>query len=80
MVVVHKCDVCGEIQEEGVDVSCLNRVKAEIGRVSVGIILGLDGTWNAGHVCNKCLANVLREIADKLEKDPESVRKATQLD
>jgi len=80
MVVVHKCDVCGEIQEEGVDISCRNRVKTEVGRVSVEIILGIDRTWNGGHVCNKCLANVLREIADKLEKDPESVRKATQFE
>ena len=49
------CDVCGsEVagHEDG-------RLKGEVGRISFEVMTAIDGTWNGGHVCRKCLISAI---------------------
>jgi len=43
------CDQCGE------EIETKNRLKRRLGRVSVEVIVAVDGTWNGGHVCHNCI-------------------------
>ena len=77
MVLVQKCDVCGDLYEKGIEAS--KRVKYKDDKVAIEIVVGTVNkrvtTWNDGHVCHKCLAKILRDIAKMLEENPEKVRR-----
>jgi len=76
MAVIHKCDVCKRLADEGVDISARRRPKlyAKIlgTKVSLEVIIGIEDTANAGHICNRCLSNALLLLAEALEKDEKS--------
>lgn len=36
-----------------------DRLKGKIGRISFEVITAIDGTWNGGHVCRKCLISAI---------------------
>ena len=73
MAIVHKCDVCKRLVEEGVDISASNRPKLRtkiLGtEVELEVIIGIDGTANRGHICNRCLSAALMILAEMLEKN-----------
>ena len=66
MAIVHKCDVCKRLVEEGVDISTGNRPKLKtkiLGtEVELEVHIAVNGTWNGGHICNRCLSSALLEI------------------
>ena len=78
MAWLQKCDMCGKIYERGIEAA--NRVRYRVGRVGIEIVIGVSEdemgavVWNKGHVCHKCLAKILRNVADLLEIKPEDVR------
>lgn len=41
----------------------------EIKKVGVRIIRSINGTWNGGVICGKCMAAALRRVADELESE-----------
>jgi len=73
MAIVHKCDACKRLVEEGVDISSLNRPKLKtkiLGtEVELEVHIAVNGTWNGGHICNKCLSSALLVLAEMLERD-----------
>jgi len=73
MAIVHKCDVCKRLVEEGVDISASNRPKLRtkiLGtEVELEVIIGIDGIINGGHICNRCLSSALLMLAEMLEKN-----------
>jgi len=73
MAIVHKCDVCKRLVEEGVDISALNRPKLKtkiLGtKVELEVHIAINSTWNGGHICNRCLSSVLMVLAEMLERD-----------
>ena len=73
MAIVHKCDVCKRLVEEGVDISAGNRPKLKtkiLGtEVELEVHIAVNGTWNGGYICNRCLSSALLVLAEMLEKD-----------
>jgi hypothetical protein len=54
------CDLCGEeLKKRDHD-----RVRRALGRVSVEVLTAVDGTWNGGHVCHRCVMQVVRDGKD----------------
>jgi len=55
MSVRYFCDSCGvELSPED-----HGRLKVRNGRVDVEVIHCLDGTWNAGNICHKCIRHTV---------------------
>ena len=51
----YRCDSCGaKLKGHEHD-----RLKLVLGHFAVEIIVRNGGTWNAGHVCHKCIRNIV---------------------
>ena len=67
------CDVC----EREIPAGIPFRLRLELERVMVEIMVAVDKTWNAGHVCVECLLRVINEgkkPASSLPENPISPR------
>lgn len=51
------CDMCGEELKD----SGHNRVKRKIGRFKIEVVTAVNGTWNAGNICHKCVLKIINE-------------------
>jgi hypothetical protein len=56
MAAKYYCDVC----EKDVTGSG-DRVRRLLGRVMIEIMVRVENTWNAGHVCDACVLRVANE-------------------
>ncbi|RNL61001.1 hypothetical protein EFK50_16570 [Nocardioides marmoriginsengisoli] len=36
-------------------------------QVGIRILRAIDGAWNAGHICNRCLRKALTQVIDQLK-------------
>jgi len=50
------CDVCGKEVERNY---VAQRLRQEMGRVVVEVMVAIDGIWNKGEICLGCLTDVL---------------------
>lgn len=41
-----------------------NRIKRTFGRVSVEVLVALDGTWNGGEICRSCVIQAVAQGDD----------------
>jgi hypothetical protein len=59
------CDVCGnEIPQKRAG----KRLLFKKGRVTAEIMVAVDDTWNAGHVCAECLKEVFRSGEESVKR------------
>lgn len=55
------CDGCGMPMAEAPHG---NRIKRTFGRVSVEVLVALDGTWNGGEICRSCVIQAVAQGDD----------------
>jgi len=69
----HYCDCCG------VEITDANnarggaarnpvsdwRLGGKVGRLSIEVMTGIDGVWNAGHVCRYCIIDAVKSFDDR---------------
>jgi hypothetical protein len=55
MSILYKCDCCGKTIEEPRD-----RIRRVKGRVMIEVMVRFDKVWNAGHVCEDCVIDVVK--------------------
>lgn len=55
MTAKYFCDVCGTPMENGEH----GRLRRSVGPLKIEIMHCLNGTWNAGHVCHRCITHVV---------------------
>ena len=49
------CDQCGdELSKKD-----YGRIKRKKGRIEIEVLVGIDGTWNSGHACHKCVIDAV---------------------
>lgn len=56
------CDMCGlefPLNEAG------KRKLFKLGRVTAQVIVAVDDIWNAGHICPRCLEDVITQGVEK---------------
>ena len=63
MVIKYFCDVCGEETERNY---VSDRFKPELVHekgsvITCKVMVAIDGTWNGGIICEKCLRDVLTQ-------------------
>ena len=56
MVAFYKCDNCGFKMKPGE----MERLKLKYNDVGVEVIHSWKGTWNAGHVCHRCIKKAVK--------------------
>lgn len=52
MSIRYCCDVCGK------DLTNVDRVRKRLFDVAIEVMVRYKGTWNAGHICPSCVAEV----------------------
>ena len=72
MAIVHRCDICGELQPDGRNISTRRKVEFFIDdHIIIEVSMGVDRTTNHGHICNKCLSKILAKLSALLEEYPD---------
>lgn len=75
MTIRFFCDVCTEeVQEPAAQREFRTTVKVrprvpghtDTREVGVQLIRSIDGVWNAGHICNRCLRKALEQVIEEL--------------
>ena len=62
MTARYFCDQCGdEVTDKR---TTGNRIKRRRDRVSVEVLVAVDGTWNDGHVCQGCVIRAINKGKD----------------
>lgn len=56
MSLKYYCDVCEKPVREQSD-----RIRRLLGKVMIEVMVRYENTWNAGHVCEKCVLKVIAE-------------------
>lgn len=76
MTVRFFCDVCtNEVEDPGsqrefrtiVTLADPPEGHTASRQVGVKIVRSIDGAWNAGHICNSCLRQAIKTVADRLK-------------
>lgn len=71
------CDICiREVEQPKVQREFRTKVvlknppegHTEAREVSIQIIRAIDGAWNAGHICNRCLRKALKQVRSGLKE------------
>ena len=62
-MIKYYCDVCGkELRENEIK----KNIEVTVGRLMFECLTGLDGFWNAGHFCHKCILEaVIKTLKDE---------------
>ena len=55
MSAIYYCDVCKKEMPD----SNHSRIKRKLGRLEIEVMHCIDGAWNRGNVCHKCITKVV---------------------
>ncbi len=59
-MVKYFCDVCKKQMTPNDN----GRLKGKEGILEIEVMVSVNGVWNGGHVCHKCIVKAINELMD----------------